>query len=87
MLNNLSSQNSIGVILRLPQIIIYKELPLPVLMINNVTAALDVSDNMFNEGVNVLNDVVSTHVNWITLLKGDNYKHCGTVTSKQNSIC
>ena len=56
-------------------------------MINNVTATLDVSDNMFNEGVNVLNDVVSTHVNWITLLKGDNYKHCGTVTSKQNSIC
>ena len=45
---------------------------------------LDVSDNMFNEGVNVLNDVVSTHVNWITLLKGDNYKHCGTITSKQN---
>ena len=55
-------------------------------MINNVTAALDVSDNMFNEGVNVLNDVVSTHVNWITLLKGDNYKHCGTVTSKQNLL-
>ena len=46
-------------------------------MVNNVPAILDVSDNMFNEGVNVLNDVVSTHVSWIILLKGDNYKHCG----------